>query len=92
MISVVYPAVRTSGARRAFRSSQAASSSAVKALASESIGRLWVYLARALATAAPTRWVGLSGDGDSGWAASSAWSSRKSRSYSASEISGASST
>src|SRR6266581_4834121 len=90
--SSVYPAERTSGSSRAFRSSHSASSTSVKALASDSMGTRWRCFRNCCAGSAPTRWVGLSGVRRSGCLASSSCSSRNRRSYSASDNSGLSRT
>ena len=74
------------------RSSKAAISSGVVTFCSESMGWRWRTVANSVAGEAPTRWVGESGVRSSGCASSSAWRRRKSASYSASEISGSSST
>ena len=74
------------------RSSQARSSSSLRALASESIGCGCRTGSNLRAAAAPTRWVGDSGVSSSGCSASISRSSLSSASYSASEISGSSRT
>jgi hypothetical protein len=74
------------------RLSNARTSSSWNALPIESIGVRWRISANCGSGAAPTRWVGESGVRSSGCCASSSCSSRNSASYSASLISGASST
>ena len=72
------------------RSSQARSSSSLRALASDSIGCRCVTGSNRSSGLAPTRWVGESGVTSSGCSASIARSSFSSASYSSSPISGAS--
>jgi hypothetical protein len=50
-----------------FRLLSGASSSSLKWLARESMGRRWVHLPNVVAATPPTRWVGLSGLWSSGW-------------------------
>jgi hypothetical protein len=74
------------------RLSNARTSSSSKALAIDSIGVRWRTSANCASGAPPIRCVGESGVRSCGCSASRACSSRKSASYSASVISGASST
>ncbi len=62
------------------RSTQARSSSSVRALASESIGCRWRTFSSAPTGSPPTRWVGESGVSSSGCSASIARSSSSSAS------------
>ena len=74
------------------RSSHAASSSSLKALPNDNIGTRCWCLASWLCGSAPTRCVGESGVRNVGCCSSSSFNSRISRSYSASDVVGASST
>jgi hypothetical protein len=77
---------------RTSRSPQAASSAASMALSSDISGTWCTTGAKAAEGADPTSWVGESAGTASAWVASSVASSRTRRSYSASGISGASSS
>ena len=77
---------------RSERSSQARSSSSLRALANESIGSRCGAGANRASALPPTLWVGESGVRRSGLAASSSRSSEIRASYSESETSGSSST
>ena len=72
------------------RAQNSEKSSGAKALSSDSIGTRWRTLAKPLLGAAPTRRLGLSGRTRCGKSASIAALRRRSASYSASVISGAS--
>ena len=95
MISTVSSATsaRSSGRRKKLRTpaKKSRTSCSAKALSSDSIGVLCVTFAKLAAGAAPTRSDGLSARISSGKRASIAALRRRSSSYSASEISGASS-
>ena len=74
------------------RSTQARSSSSLRALASESIGWRWVTFSSLATGSPPTRCVGESGVSSSGCSRSIARSSSSSASYASSPISGSSRT
>ena len=76
------------GRARLSRASNSVRSSGAIALSSESMATRCSTGAKSSACRPPGRWVGLSGVISSGWASSSATSSRQRRSYSASLISG----
>ena len=74
------------------RAIHARSSSALRALASDSIACGWRTFSRSLTGSPPVRWVGESGVTSSGCSASIARSSSSSLSYSSSPTSGSSRT